>query len=520
MQKLKIETPDIAKDFKNHLDIPGNNSILFSAPFGAGKTTFLDDFFRANTEEYNFVHLYPVYYSVSGNEDIFELIKYDILFELMLKYRSEIALQDGDLDFSRSLALQLYINNEFKPLDLFQKLASIIYKTGKEISEVISIAKESKGDFEEYFKKIREGKIEVIEEYTLAFEMVKGSVYEYDSISKMIAGILTGLKEPGFLEDVQTEERASKDKPKENVLIIDDLDRIDPEHVFRIFNIFSAHQDWKTYKNKFGFDKVIVVCDVKNIRYIYEHRYGKNVDFVGYINKFYSSHVYAFDNAAHVISNLRGILDTLNTKAVEKADIYHPLKKYDLRKHEGNYFSLSLTYVLNALVKTGLLELRSIMGMSKFNIRKYKFFNEGNSGFEGDSIDYEILIFIQFFCQLFGSLDAFEIKLDQLSEVSTSDPRYVGIIDSAYEKDWGTWIIDYCLPVLNTMDAKIDSTNLKISLGDKQIIYRAIEENRKTRYQFLRVTDAVGVEVKFSELNLFVLLKETLRKSKIKGILK
>ncbi len=82
------------------------------------------------------------------------------------------------------------------------------------------------------------------------------------------------------------------------ILVIDDLDRIDPEHIFRILNIFSAHD--KLGENKFGFIKVILVCDINNIKHIYHHFYGKNVDFFGYINKFYSSEVYEYSNKDYV----------------------------------------------------------------------------------------------------------------------------------------------------------------------------------------------------------------------------
>ena len=87
---------------------------------------------------------------------------------------------------------------------------------------------------------------------------------------------------------------------KEVVLVIEDLDRIDPAHLFRILNVFSAHIDY-CYKNlispdtsvmcgnKFGFDNVVLVADYENIKYIFEHFYGNKTDFGGYICKFLSS---------------------------------------------------------------------------------------------------------------------------------------------------------------------------------------------------------------------------------------
>ena len=73
---------------------------------------------------------------------------------------------------------------------------------------------------------------------------------------------------------------------KRKVLIIDDLDRMDPDHIFRIMNVFAAQFDHERFGyNKFAFDKVIIVCDLDNLRNLFAHKYGSNVDFSGYIDK-------------------------------------------------------------------------------------------------------------------------------------------------------------------------------------------------------------------------------------------
>ena len=54
--------------------------------------------------------------------------------------------------------------------------------------------------------------------------------------------------------------------------------------------------------NKFGFDKIIFVCDIENIRKIFAHKYGAEVDFSGYIDKFYSSEIYDFNNNQEVLN--------------------------------------------------------------------------------------------------------------------------------------------------------------------------------------------------------------------------
>ena len=86
--EIRIDNKLIFKDFNEHINIEGNDRILFSAPFGTGKSTFLTEYFDENIDKYFCFNLYPVNYSVSQNEDIFELIKFDLLLQWMRYRRS------------------------------------------------------------------------------------------------------------------------------------------------------------------------------------------------------------------------------------------------------------------------------------------------------------------------------------------------------------------------------------------------------------------------------------------------
>lgn len=90
--ELRVDTTKIFDDFQNHFEKENNKRILFSAPFGSGKSTFLTEFFE-RSELYNVFKIYPVSYSISHNEDIFELIKYDILFQLIEDHEELIDLK-------------------------------------------------------------------------------------------------------------------------------------------------------------------------------------------------------------------------------------------------------------------------------------------------------------------------------------------------------------------------------------------------------------------------------------------
>ena len=91
-----------------------------------------------------------------------------------------------------------------------------------------------------------------------------GSIYESNLITQIILNLV---------EDAKTNMGTNK----KIILVIDDLDRIDPEHIFRILNILSVHNDFgNQQEHKFGFDKTILVCDIDNIRNIYRAKYGIN----------------------------------------------------------------------------------------------------------------------------------------------------------------------------------------------------------------------------------------------------
>lgn len=85
MSKEYIE--GVFQKFENHLNLENNNRIIFSGKFGLGKSYFLNEFFKEEGDEkkYFSIFLNPVNYSIASNEDIFELIKFDILYQILDK---------------------------------------------------------------------------------------------------------------------------------------------------------------------------------------------------------------------------------------------------------------------------------------------------------------------------------------------------------------------------------------------------------------------------------------------------
>lgn len=303
---LPLEIPSLVQteDFKSHLNIKGNNRIIFSGRYGSGKTFFLKKFFQ-DKSDFNVFHLFPVNYQVFSNQDIFELIKLDILIKII-----ERGWIDETEQIPKKLAFQFYLYNK-APSILMEVLKNIPTYEVNIVSKSLSNLSKFISDFFSYHKEINNVKENPIEEFFDSLKNLKGHVYEFDAISEIIT---TALKNNRI---------DANGDVKENVLIIDDLDRIDPDQIFRILNIFSAHYDLTNLnENKFGFDKIIIVSDIENIRNIFFNKYGNNTDFEGYIDKFYSQNVFEFDLSNEILLNLDKLLDgfynSFKSEAVSK----------------------------------------------------------------------------------------------------------------------------------------------------------------------------------------------------------
>lgn len=292
MEDIKIPIDKQLDEFGNH--ILANPRTFLSSKFGDGKSYFLDKFKKRNAERFVFITLYPVNYQVANNEDIFNLIKRDVLFQLIVQGFFE----DSSIQISDELALWGFIQNKYKSflLELLPYMASVALPA--EYVPVVTAALKRKEVFKSIKKQFDDYKRQLVEKddiLTKFLDVAESTpVYEEDLVTSLIKQAIQKIKEKS----------QQADKEKRVVLIVEDLDRLDPAHLFRILNIFSAHIDY-SYKlmnkpnetlvgNKFGFDNVVFVADFSNIRKIFKHFYGEQTDFNGYIGKFLSSAPYNY----------------------------------------------------------------------------------------------------------------------------------------------------------------------------------------------------------------------------------
>lgn len=255
MTEIPIDTH--LEMFAEHLAI--NERAILSAKFGDGKTYFLNKFKEKYSKEgYYFITLYPVNYSVAENADVFEYIKRDIIIQLA---EDDIL---SNIDFEKIVTSICSWENA---KELITYLLTFL-PAGNFYAKLLE-----KG--EAFIKKYEEKK-ETYKKFLTNIELQKGSIYEHDAYTKMIEEAIAYIQR--YLN-------------KKTVLIIEDLDRIDPAHLFRILNVLGAHLDYK-YKenssssNKFGFNNIITVFDYDITEHIFHHFYGEKANYHGYINKF------------------------------------------------------------------------------------------------------------------------------------------------------------------------------------------------------------------------------------------
>ncbi|GEN76916.1 P-loop NTPase fold protein [Chryseobacterium hagamense] len=354
---IKIDTSKIFEDFEKHLRIDKNNRILFSSKFGTGKSTFLTEYFSQIDQKFVTLTLYPVEYSTAASEDIFELIKFDIIYQLMVKFNNELNLVNED--YSPILKFQFDYLSQVKYGPLFFKMLSIIDPTGK-VKELTEFWDDVTNGYEK-FKDEHESEEANLFKFIFKEGEKKGSPRERDYFSILIAELLEKIR----FNSTQFNDQSNEDKiHKEVALVIDDIDRLDPEQIFRLFNIFSVNFGKDAISNKFGFDKIIFVCDIENIRGIYKHRFGKDVDFEGYIDKFYSISPYKFDTNQFLTNYLREFISNFEIDSDYVGTDY---------KSTTDYYII-LENILGVLIKSKEINLRTLLNIKAGTLANKEFY--------------------------------------------------------------------------------------------------------------------------------------------------
>lgn len=386
MSEIFVPTHRMNDEFTKHLAIEGNEKIIFSGKFGIGKTTFLNNYFKGNDKYVN-IKLTPVHYSISSNEDIFEFIKFDIIFQLLEQnfIQKGLKLSDGKLAID-------FVGEKLYPS--ITKFIKFIPGIGKDLSDILDTIKEIYNDFKKYKENANK------DEYTEALNFLKnresqiGNPYERNQITELINTILSCIKYT---------------HSKKVVLMIDDFDRIDPEHIFRILNVFASQCDNEVNSNKkFNFDHIIIVCDIDNIRNIFHYKYGTGTDFTGYIDKFYSKQIFRFD----IRPEFSNICKRFFEPALKYLEIYNNVPVIQ-----------GCNAILEELISNGDINLRHAHNINGITLL-FKSYRYENIRLDSSNPGYLIL---NFFSSLLGEyqLDMLIDKYNSLNRLYSINSKYI-----------------------------------------------------------------------------------------------
>lgn len=401
-----ISVDEVKEDFQSFLDIEGNTRIFFSGRFGVGKTYFLSSFFEKNVDKYDVYHLFPVQYQIHSNDDVVDLLKYDLLVELSKK--NENIFKENKVEGIKESSLLFYswIKEKYSVSQTLQSILSagefllelspdpvtgLLGKLGRPMKNLLKIDEE----FQKFKKEYKHGEKGLVEKYEKAIRTKIAS--ESDYISSLVKEKIIQNKKGG-----------------KSVLVLDDMDRIDPEHIFRVLNVLSAHFE-RDRENKFGFDVVIFVADYSSLKHIFHHRYGSQSDFDGYIDKFFAISPYYFDNKKAILSKVSEIV-----KAIKNEN-----PNLDLTS-ETSVLKIILKYILTQAVESGSINLRQLLKAVNFRLielRKGGYYEDQFADNRQKIFDIAIKILIHSFSNTNSFLEEMErIKSSKKIETETRVP--------------------------------------------------------------------------------------------------
>lgn len=401
MSDIIIPIDTVKDHFDSFLGTKDNSRVFFSGKFGIGKTYFLKKFFELQDDKYEVYHLFPINYQISDNEDIVELIKYDILVELLNKNKN--ILVDNKIKGAKDSALLFYswykkrfslnsmLQSTLSSIELLpDPISSTASKLGKPLRSLLQLDKE----FQEFKKEYEKGEKGIVKKYTEALKIK--NISEEDYISYLLKEKITLQK-----------------SDKQSVLVLDDLDRIEPEHIFRILNILSAYFE-KEHENKFGFDSIIIVGDYSNLKHVFHHKYGPNADFSGYIDKFFSIAPYYFDNKKATLDMVDNITRSIKCEG-------HTLSG---ALGSSGYINLFLKDIYERAVGCGVINLRELLKGSKYQLAELKKGGYYEDAFADDAqkiFDIAVKIAIH----SFSNIDTFSDKLTKIKNYRVKRERQI-----------------------------------------------------------------------------------------------
>lgn len=309
------------KEFEKHLK--SHPRTILSARYGDGKSFFLDATEKKLKNRYAFLKVYPVNYQVAENQDIFEYIKRDLLFQMFGKgmVPDSYEIPDGIASYFFLINnWQTFAEETLKELSYFDASNTIKATLG-----AVKFIKAMKKKYDEFKK--NGGEIGARLDHFIA-EFDKKGIYENDPITSILCDMIKNWKKAHSHRKV--------------CLVFEDMDRIDPAHIFRILNVISAQMDYG-YKygispkssnlagNKFGVDNIVVCLDYDNLKNIFHHFYGHKACFEGYINKFSDKGIFPYSLQAQVFNFY--VDELMHVTGMSNEAVLAVMKQFDITSY-------------------------------------------------------------------------------------------------------------------------------------------------------------------------------------------
>lgn len=366
-------------DFQRHLEL--NDKIFFSGKYGMGKTMFLKAFFNDQAKAYYPIFVSPMKYMTSSNDDIFQLLKFDIFNKL---------LNDGaiDLETDEKHIFNKLISNKSDRKSVLISFFKALAKNAPYVGEPLIGFYDNLNELTKANNSKKATKDNIDTKFHDIFSNI--SLYQDDVITQTINISLSKVQ--------------SAEVNKQTILIIDDLDRLDPNDIFRMLNIFTAFNNYYgTNQPWINFNKILLVGDIKNLESIFSTRYGENTDFSGYIDKFFRYEIFSFNNQKKLRLHIE---KAFKSCIPENIDIIQ--SKID---YKGNFLGF-----LKDLISTDSLNTRRIYMVferNQFQVTREEL-SLGNMIF--DTFRYPMLLQAKFLIWLFGNVNVCLKSLDRFDQ--------------------------------------------------------------------------------------------------------
>jgi hypothetical protein len=336
--------------------------------------------------------------------------------------------------------------------------------------------------FDSLKKQVKEAQENIDEKRLIEFMNATETMplLEADVITQLIEEALTGLSK-------------AEEISKKKILIIDDLDRIDPEHIFRLFNVFGSHFDYrKESENKFGFDTVMFVCDIENIRSIYHSKYGVSTDFSGYIDKFYTGGIFYFNNTQGIKNGIQNILKSIRVVNTEDQTIWRIVFPY-------------LEFILQVMVFANAINMRILTRLSKSTYS----FVEQKVTIKGTNLrvlnhDLAVILIIEALDWIFGHAGNVKVALEKTRNFSVYNDAALASISNRFDYQD---LLAICLQYLGARHHKLKGQGNAIFTYSHNLEKVEVRYAVGSNFQLMKIESAGSEKMNSGEAIFFILLE-------------